>query len=249
MEGDFSVHFSDDGVEDGYQTSSIVCDTLLSLPAGMYRIYSYQTYDASKILLETNTNPKEVLFSVKDNAVTEVKPLIKLYESDEYIKDGYALYEIWKALDGPNWYGSGESDVQGSNWDFNKDPDLWYSQPGVQVHENGRVARITIGVFGFRGHMPAAIGQLTEMIELYLGTHNDNQGNVTHTYDPSLDLSVSVAERTRNRMANHKKYLETIHPATQVSEPIARGLALKGISIPATSIFEYGYLEEVIIDM
>ncbi len=249
LPGTFSIHFNDDGVADGYQTSTVACDSLLALPAGEYEVYSYEAYDANKILLEANTRPEPVAFTVADNAVTEVRPQITLYESDEYIKDGYALYEIWKALDGPNWYGSGESDVQGSNWDFNKDPDLWCNQPGVQVHANGRVARISIGDFGFRGHMPAAIGQLTELVELYLGTHNDNQGNVTHTYDPSIDLNISLAERTRNRMANHKAFLEAIHPATQVSEPVARGLALKGISIPATALHEQGYKENEIFDM
>ncbi len=249
LPGNFSIHFDDDEETFGYQTSTITCDSLLSLPAGLYEVYSYQTYDANKMLIETNNRPKKVEFTVVDNKVVEAKPEIKLYESDEYIKDGYALYEIWKALDGPNWYGAGESDVQGSNWDFNKDPDLWCDQPGVQVHANGRVARISIGDFGFRGHMPAAIGQLTELVELYLGTHNDNQSNVTHTYDPMLDSDKSVTERTRNRMAYHKRFLETIHPATQVSEPIAIGLAMKNVSIPATSLYEQGYKEEDIFDM
>ncbi len=249
LEGKFSIHFDDDENTFGYQTSTVACDSLISLPAGDYEVYSYQTYDANRLLLETNNRPKKSEFTVIDNKTTEAKPQITLYESDEYIKDGYALYEIWKALDGPNWYGSGESDVQGSNWDFNKDPDLWCDQPGVQVHANGRVARISIGDFGFRGHVPAAIGQLTELVELYLGTHNDNQGNVTHTYDPTLDLNQSLAERTRNRMSNHKKFLETIHPATQVSEPIARGLALKGVSIPANALYEQGYTESEIFDL
>ncbi len=249
LTGKFSIHFDEDPDTFGYQTSSIVCDSLLSLPAGSYEVYSYQTYDSNKILLETNSRPNKVEFTVADNRVTEVRPEIKLYESDEYIKDGYALYEIWKALDGPNWYGSGESDVQGSNWNFNKDPDLWCDQPGVQIHANGRVARISIGDFGFRGHMPAAIGQLTELIELYLGTHNDNQGNVTHTYDPTLDFSRSLGERTRNRMENHKEFLRAIHPATQVSEPVAIGLAMKNISIPATALYEQGYKAEDIFDM
>ncbi len=196
LEGEFSIHFDDDENTFGYQTSTIACDSLISLPAGDYEVYSYQTYDSNKLLLETNSRPKKSEFTVVDNKTTEAKPQITLYESDEYIKDGYALYEIWKALDGPNWYGAGEADVQGSNWDFNKDPDLWCDQPGVQIHANGRVARISIGDFGFRGHVPAAIGQLTELVELYLGTHNDNQGNVTHTYDPMLAHSQSYSARS-----------------------------------------------------
>ncbi len=251
LPGKFSIHFDDDDSEEtfGYQTSTVACDSLISLPAGTYQIYSYETYDSNKILLETNMRPKNVEFTVTDNRITDVKPQIKLYESDGYIKDGYALYEIWKALDGPNWYGSGESDIQGSNWNFNKDPDLWCDQPGVQIHPNGRVARISIGDFGFRGHMPAAIGQLTELVELYLGTHNDNQSNVTHTYDPTLDFSKSLAERKRNRIEYHKEYLESIHVPTQFSEPISMGLAMKGIHIPANSLYDQGMKEHEIFDM
>ncbi len=246
---EFSIHFDDDDDTFGYQTSSSTCDSLLSLPAGDYRIHSYEAYDANKILLESNTRPKEVEFTVADNRMTEVKPKVTLYESDEYIKDGYALYEIWKALDGPNWYGSGEDDVAGSNWDFNKDPDLWCDQPGVQVHTNGRVARLTLNNFAYRGHMPAALGQLTELVELYLGTHNDNQGNVALNYDPSLALDQSHAERSRNRMDNHKAFLSMIHPATQFSEPCARALAMKDVHIPATALYDAGYTEEDIFDI
>ncbi len=251
LEGKFSIHFDDEGNDtpSGYRTSTVSCDSLLSLPAGDYRVYSYQTYDANKILLETNTRPSAYEFTVADNATTEAKPRITLYESDDYIKDGYALYEIWKALDGPNWYGAGEADVLGGNWNFNKDPDLWCDQPGVQVHANGRVARISLGEFGPRGHVPAAIGQLTELVELYLGTHNDNQGNMSYTYDPTIDPEKSLFERKSNRMEYHKQYLEAIHPATQVSGPVALGLALKNVHIPATALYDQGYKESDIFDM
>ncbi len=249
LPGNFSIHFDDDEETFGYQTSSIACDSLISLPAGNYEVYSYETFDANKLPLETNLRPKKVEFTVTDNKITDVKPQIKLYESDGYIKDGYALYKIWLALDGKNWYGSGESDVQGSNWDFNKDPDLWCDQPGVQIHANGRVARISISDFGFRGEIPEEIGWLTELVELYLGTHNDNQGNVTHTYDPTIDLSRSISERKNSRMEDHKKFLAAIHPATQVSEPIARGMALKNIHTPATALYDQGYKENEIFDM
>ncbi len=249
LKSTFSVHFDDDTTTFGYQTSSLSCDSLVSLPAGEYKVVSYQTYDKSKILLETNEKPKEYVFTVEDNKVTEAKPVITLYESDEYIKDGYALYEIWKALKGPKWYGSGEGDVQGANWDFNKDPDLWCDQPGVQVHSNGRVARLSLGEFGVVGHMPAAIGQLDQMIELYIGTHNDNDGNMAYNYDPSLALDQSVAERSARRMDNHKAYLDLIHTPSQVSEPIARGMSIKGIHLPSNSLYDRGYTEDQIFNM
>ncbi len=249
LKGNFGIHFDDDSTTFGYKTSSVVCDSILSIPAGEYRVFSYSTFDRTRILLETNDAPKDYTFVVKDNELTEATPAITLYEADAYIQDGYALYEIWKALNGPNWYGSGEADVQGCNWDFNKDPDLWCDQPGVQVHSNGRVARISIGDFGFYGHMPAAIGQLTELVELYLGTHNDNDGNATHNYDPSLALDQSAAERSAKRMENHKAYLQMIHIPTQVSEPIALGMQLKGVSLPSNSLYEQGYKAEDIFDM
>lgn len=246
----FSIHFIEDKEKNeehpfGYQTSSIACDTLLSLPASDYRILTYETYDKNKILLETNIRPKNSDFTVEDNTITEVEAKITLYEADEYIKDCYALYEIWKALDGPNWYYKGENYADGTNWDFNKDPDMWYAQPGVEVHSNGRVAKISIGEFGYRGHMPAALGQLTELIELYLGSHNDKNGGV---YDPSLATDQSLSERSRNRMQNHKKYLAMINPATQMSWPCAFALKEHGLSAPGTSLYEQGYTKEDIFD-
>ena len=219
----FSIHFKDDredgapeDIEDGYQTSSLECDTLLSLKAGDYSLERYQAYDKNKVLLETNKRPKNLDFTIEDNKTTEAKVGVTLYEADEYIRDYYALYEIWKALDGEHWSYRGENYATGANWDFNKDPDLWGNQPGVEVHSNGRVAKITIGEFGFRGHLPAAIGQLSELVELYLGTHND--GNLLE-YDPSLAHDKSLSERNRTRMERHKEFLSLIHIPTQTSEP------------------------------
>ena len=146
----FSIHFKDDredgapeDIEDGYQTSSLECDTLLSLKAGDYSLERYQAYDKNKVLLETNKRPKNLDFTIEDNKTTEAKVGVTLYEADEYIRDYYALYEIWKALDGEHWSYRGENYATGANWDFNKDPDLWGNQPGVEVHSNGRVAKIT----------------------------------------------------------------------------------------------------------
>lgn len=233
----FSIHLDEDNYmsdEPGYQTSSLLCDTLVSLPAGNYRITSYETFDESKNLLESNSRPVESTFSVSDNKTTEADVKLTLSESDEYLKDYYALYEIWKALDGENWYYDGEDWPRGTNWNFNKDIDLWGDQPGVQLHTNGRVAFLDISGFAFRGHMPAAIGQLTELNHLYLGTHNDT--NLLN-YDPSLAKDQSLTERNRNRMDNHRKYLNLIHTPQQVSEPIARALAEHNISIPATQLY------------
>ena len=227
----FSMHFDEtDGVEDGYRTSSLQCDTLLSLTAGKYEVESYEVYDENNSLIEVN-NRVTAEFEVADNKTTEADVPVKLYESDEYIKDYYALYEIWKSLHGPEWRYVGEDYPAGCNWDFNRDPDLWGDQPGVSLHSNGRVALVNISGFGFYGDMSPALGQLTELVELYLGTHNDS--NLLH-YDPTL----SPGQGTARRMERHKEYLAAMHPATQMAEPIARALAENGIVIPETAMYE-----------
>ncbi len=240
----FSQHFDED--KKGWKTSSIECDTLLSLEAGRYRVVAYRTYAETKstMPLETNTDPSLVEFSVSDNKTTETSVKITLNQDDAYIQDYYALYEIWKSLGGENWYYDGENYPRGTNWNFNKDVDLWGEQPGVQIHSNGRIARIDLSGFGFRGEMSPAIGQLTELAELYLGTHNDT--NVT--YDPSLDLSRSLAERQRNLFDDQRAYLRSIHPAIQMSEPCARALMEKGLTSPAIALYEQGGKESEIID-
>lgn len=239
LPAEFSIHFTDDGVEDGYQTSSFVCDTLLSLRAGEYSIVKYETYDDGKDLLESNTDVLST-FIVEDNKVTEATVPVVLKESAEYIKDYYALYEIWKALHGEDWYYVGENYPAGANWDFNKDPDLWGDQPGVSLHSNGRVALLNLSDFGFYGDMPAALGQLTEMVELYLGSHNDI--NLV-TYDPTAAVGMGTA----NRMERHRAYLNKMHPATQMAEPIARAYAELGKVIPETSLYS-SLTEDEIID-
>ena len=230
----FSVHFDEsDAEEDGYQTSSIVCDTTLALTAGDYRVVSLVAYDASGMVLEVLGNVEGADFSVADNRTTESAIPVALHATDEYIKDYYALREIWESLNGESWYYVGENFPTGSNWDFNKDPDLWGDQPGVELHSNGRVARLDLSDFAFSGDMSPAIGQLTELVELYLGNHNDVN---LLTYDPTAN-EVSLSERRRNRMEHHKEYLSMIHTPTQLSEPCARALAEKGLSIPAMSLY------------
>lgn len=232
----YSMHFLDNAdPADGYRTSTVICDTLLSIPAGEYTIDYYVAYDDKKAnamsLLERNENVKlENPIIVRDNEVKEQNIPVRLYQSDSYLKDYYALKAIWEALDGPNWYYSGEDYPTGSNWDFNKDCDLWGDQPGVSLHSNGRVALINVSDFGFRGTLPAEIAQFTELTELYLGTHNDANQNefVDKTLEPG----------TANRFERHKEYLSGKYLPEQMSEPIARALKEHNISIPSISMYE-----------
>ena len=237
---DFSLHFDeDDDVEDGYQTSSSVCDTLVSLQAGKYVVTSYTLYSSDKTLLETNTKAVSPEFDVYDNRVAEADVPVLLQESDEYIKDYYALKVIWEALDGENWYYRGDEWNTGANWDFNKDVDLWGAQPGVKLHDNGRVALISLAGFGISGDLPDAIDQLTELVELYLGNHNESN---RLDNDPTVQFGMSAS----NRMERHKEYLRRTHTLTQFSEPVARGLMEHGISIPEISLYQTMTEDEII---
>ena len=248
----FSTHFDENNAADGsfgYQTSSSRCDSLFSLPASDYRITAYSLYNASRSALETRTatdaNPIPGDFTVEDNRTTAVRVGVSVNLADAYIQDYRALKEIWEALDGPNWYYAGELFPRGSNWDFNKDIDLWGDQPGVQLHANGRVARLDLSDFGVRGAVPECLGQLDQLVELYLGTHNDT--NLLE-YDPSADLSLSVAQRSAGRMEYNKQYLALRHTPPQMSEPCARGLREHGIIVPETALHAQGYTETQIFD-
>lgn len=251
---EFSIHFNDDGndmnvypdgydkYEDfGYQTSSLQTDTLLCLLAGEYRVSSYVLLDKSKITFENGTfdNASVPTFRIDDNKSQNVYVPVALAGDAPYLQDYYALYEIWKSLDGPNWHYRGENYADGTNWDFNKDPDLWGDQPGVRIHENGRVASLDLTDFGIKGDLSPAIGQLTELVQLYLSTHNDINNFVTT--DP--------AEMSRTRLERNKKYLAELNPLTQLSEPIAFGCAEKKIALPETALYEKGYSEKQIYAM
>ena len=242
LPAEYSVHFDEtDDVQDGYQISSIQCDTLLNLRGGEYTLKQYTTYNEDKKSLEINYAPKECKFTISDNQTTEVNVPVTLYETDAYIKDYYVLKAIWEALGGKDWYYIGESFNKGTNWNFNKDVDLWGDQPGVQLHANGRVALIDLSNFGFYGEMPEELGQLTELIELYLGTHNDTN---LYTYE-SNDYS-SNANRM-SRMDAAKEYLRKTHPATQFYEPIALAMMEKNVSIPEIEMYKK-FSEDEIID-
>ena len=234
LPADFSLHFNDEKKPDpnqdkGWQTSSFECDTLVYIKAGTYEVKSYTVYNKEKEELEYN-DEVTLSFSVSDNTTTKVAVPVKLHE-DAYIKDYRALKKIYDALDGPNWYYQGDEWPVGSTWNFDKDIDLWGDQPGVKLQDNGRVALLSLSGFGISGDMPAALGELTALEELYLGNHNEM--NFLDN-DPTVQFGTT----SLNRMDRHAEYLRRSHVLTQFSEPIARGMKEKGVSIPEIALYE-----------
>ena len=161
------------------ETSYAECDTVVWLPAGTYKVHSFRAYSdkKGKVLLGEVYNTTQETFEIADNELNEnVRVPFDIKGTEEYIKDYIALKEIWEAMDGPNWKYAGIAQAPGCNWNFNKDIDMWGVQPGVQLFANGRVATISLEGFGAKGVVPSSIGQLTELVILYLGSHSEELG-------------------------------------------------------------------------
>lgn len=214
----------------GYEVS--ISDSVISLKAGTYKILNYSIMDRDKKGLAFDVL-ENVTFTVADNKTAEVQMPIKIYKSAERILDYLALKEIWDALDGKHWKYSGQSYPQGSNWNFDKEIDMWGNQPGVGLDAKGRVTTLNIGSFGGRGNLPAAIGQLTELKILTLGTHSDAIGdNIIEQWDGN----VTTAQIEAGRSDYYNKFLKQ-YSSAPFSEVLQIGYSkLKGSpAIPSTS--------------
>ena len=146
-----------------YTTAYSKSDSLVSIKAGTYEVISFVTYfDKGRTAKETCNEVAPNSFTVLDNQVAQADVPVTFDLNAEYLKDAMAVKEIWEALDGPNWK---------VKWDFDCDIDLWTAQPGIQIHENGRVAVLNFENTGAKGDVPAAIGQLTELRMFLMGNH------------------------------------------------------------------------------
>ena len=202
-----TTQVSPEGEPYNAQTTFFSVDTIVWLKAGTYRVTSYTTYSDkyARTPLETAVVKNGTPFEVLDNQYTEnVEITILLSETADHIKDYLALKEIWLALDGPNWSYYGEAEVPGCNWDFNKDLDMWGQQPGVSIGTGGRVVSLSLAGMGARGYVPDAIGQLTELEVLSLGTHDELLGG--HLFEDA-GAGMTIEQKHAIRMDYHDKFL------------------------------------------
>ncbi len=240
---DFNQSSADENLYPGAkaEASYALCDTIVWLKTGEYRVHHCVTYSdkKGKTMLATEYNPTTETFTIENDVDTkEVNVPINLSETAEYIKDYIALKEIWLALDGPNWSYAGDVEPDGVNWNFNKEIDLWGEQPGVQLDANGRVATISLEGFGPRGVVPDAIGQLTELSILYLGSHSDLLGGhlfgrITPdmTAEQMSAIRMDYADRVLDkdfRTGYSALWQKTIEMDPN-EKPIKKGISLKGI--------------------
>ena len=193
-----------DGTEAGSPGMAVgVIDTLVTVEAGEYEVISYTTYNkTSKIPLESTASLKENSFIIKEGEETHAEVPVKTNRLAADIQDYYALKAIWEALGGKNWSFNGEGYPRGTNWDFNKEEDMWGNQPGVAVNSEGRVTALNIGDFNPKGVVPKELGLLTELTVLTLGSHNDKIGSISPQMKYEAEAATTYLEETRNDYYN-----------------------------------------------
>lgn len=212
-ETDYEESSTEDNPDDKYkELGTATTDSLVWLPAGTYQVVSYSTFSrsgATRKELETQVVVNGKSFVVSDNAVTEDAPVpIQLSETSENIKDYRALYEIWKKMGGKDWSYFGVEYPEGTNWNFNKELDLWGEQPGVTLGTNGRVTGLVLSGFGASGFLPDAVGQLTELQILALGSHDEQVGGKLFS---SEGITVGMSEERKQKMRRHYEEMYLKH--------------------------------------
>ena len=220
-EEDSKENQNPDNADDKYMDiGKAYCDSTVWLPAGTYQVTSYTTYGKTgAVKTKYETQPvKGEAFVVEDNQLNDsAKVPILLSKTAEYIKDYEALKAIWESLDGKDWSFYGDATFHGANWNFNKELDMWGDQPGVTLNSNGRVTGLVLAGFGAKGIVPDAIGQLTELQVLNLGSHDEKIGaNIFTEYDAS---NLTAAKKQSMRHDYETKFLK-YDPRAFMSEMI-----------------------------
>ena len=232
-----SVEYTEKLDGNGTKISVAVSDSLFRLPAGKYKVKNYTTIKKNKSSLEYGeVNGAD--FEVSDNVTTEVKIPVNFSKTTGSIKDYLVLKEIWEALKGPaipeknqkGWSYSGVTYPLGTNWDFNKDIDLWGEQPGVGLDEKGRVIGLTIGAFGPEGDIPASLGELTELRTLSLGNHSEQVGD--NIIEKTIGTELTEVQKNSVRNDFYNKFVKK-DMASYFSEPIQAALKWQKEGIPS----------------
>ena len=232
-----SVEYTEKLDGNGTKISVAVSDSLFRLPAGKYKVKNYTTIKKNKSSLEYGeVNGAD--FEVSDNVTTEVKIPVNFSKTTGSIKDYLILKEIWEALKGPaipeknqkGWSYSGVTYPLGTNWDFNKDIDLWGEQPGVGLDEKGRVIGLTIGAFGPEGDIPASLGELTELRTLSLGNHSEQVRD--NIIEKTIGTELTEVQKNSVRNDFYNKFVKK-DMASYFSEPIQAALKWQKEGIPS----------------
>ena len=231
-EEDSKENQNPDNADDKYMDiGKAYCDSTVWLPAGTYQVTSYTTYGKTgAVKTKYETQPvKGEAFIVEDNQPNDKAQVpILLSKTKEYIKDYEALKAIWESLDGKDWSFYGDATFHGANWNFNKELDMWGDQPGVTLNSNGRVIGLVIAGFGAKGIVPDAIGQLTELQVLNLGSHDEKIGaNIFTDYDANILTAAKKQSMRHDYETKFLKYDPRIHMSEMIIESVNSDKNLK----------------------
>lgn len=216
----------------------------LSVAAGVYSMTQvrFLKKDLSTLLMVQDVDQT---FEVKDVTLQYITrdSINVIYPKNMLaIRDYIALYNIWKKMDGPNWGYIGEAFSTGVNWVFKNRPiDEWGLQPGVDIKTNGRVSALNLGAFNPLGQVPDEIGVLTELEQLWLGTHSEEaiiDLDGVETLDTYM-LHRNGIDRRANRMEIGKERMALIHRMTGLSEMMSSIVSAQAKPRKYTS--KYGY--------
>lgn len=215
-----------DNANDKYMDIGVAkCDSAIWLPTGTYQVTSYISYKKSGSLVTRLEEQvvKGEKFIIEDNKLTkEAIVPIQLSETAEYIKDYRALKAIWEALNGKNWNYYGFGGTAGANWNFNKELDMWGEQPGIELDNNGRIIALSLEGFGAKGRVPDAIGQLTELKVLSLGSHGEKVSGRLFSKE-GISANMSDAQKQKMRMHYKEMFLD-YDPRENLSELLQDGI-------------------------
>ena len=225
-------HQNPDDENDKYmEVGTAYCDSTVWLPAGTYQVTSYTTYgQTGAVKTKYETQPvKGEAFIVEDNQLNDKAQVpILLSKTKEYIKDYEALKAIWESLQGKEWSFYGDATFKGANWNFNKELDMWGDQPGVTLNSNGRVTGLVLAGFGAKGIVPDAIGQLTELQVLNLGSHDEKIGaNIFTDYDANILTAAKKQSMRHDYETKFLKYDPRIHMSEMIIESVNSDKNLK----------------------
>ncbi|MEG1616222.1 MAG: DUF4458 domain-containing protein [Bacteroidales bacterium] len=198
----------------------------ISLRVNDYQLVQMRLLDKNDKLIMVVDETHQLV--IENQTLTREKVDVEMPMTEAF-RDYIALYNLWKKMDGENWYWVGNGFNQGANFLFTysdgtpRPLDLWGNQPGVSLAANGRILALNLGAFNPKGMVPDEIGQFTEMQSLYLGNQSD-QGQI----DPNegmvgidkYDLMLKGVNITGNRMAIAKEIAAIRYPRSSTLSSI-----------------------------
>ena len=209
--------------KDGYITAVCRTDSLVTVTGGEWKVTGYKTYfDSYRKVYKTVTAVADNSFNVIDNGVVDAEVPISLDLTSIYIQDAMAIKEIFDDMDGENWK---------VKWDFNCDVDIWTAQPGVSILEDGRVAAIDFEGLGAKGDLSPAIGKLTELRSLLMGSHSFYEGNSNMTVSSKKYVPFSREELRERRESFTRTFVNNSDSYRGLSEELRWGLKMNNVPL------------------